>query len=204
MDTPGLAAAAFDSSRLHRAGRRIRVSRLVSDVAGRVPDERRLVSVVAFPYGLARDPPPERVPARAREEDYFPGARRFRSAVDRTVHGGRQASESRAAGFGRELSQAAHYLPGALTGGLVNLCDRSQSCQAQHLRFSRPQSENLLAATLLGSRRPAPARAAFGTLSHPALAADARAAPEEPAVLEDPGQPGHRMYDPAGTHYVSA
>src|SRR5579871_6490941 len=190
--------------RLHRTRCRLHISWLVPVSFGRLLSQYLLVPAVAFPHGPARDAKTERLPPCERQEDYFPGSGWPGSSIDRAAHGGGQAAQPGPSGCAGQLPALANHLPSPFAGSLVNLCDRCESGEAQYLRLPRPQPEILSAATLFGAARQTGASVAPRTTAYPACAPGAGAAPEKPAILENPRRAGHRMHHPARANHFPA
>src|SRR5579863_6587943 len=112
------------------------------------------------------------------------------------MDGGRKVAASGAVETGGIVPKAAHHLPGALAGGVVDFRDGCESREAQYLRFSESGSPDLRAGAFFGQGSGATPRAAHWQMGDPAVAADGRNAEEERAVLEDSRSARSRQHYP--------
>src|SRR5579864_2367120 len=203
-DSGGASSAWRFAVGLYRAGRGIRIPRIVFDAAHVAGPQRRLAVALAVPDAVAARAQQAGIPQGTCEKGDFSRIGWFRSRPGGAVHGGRQTAESEQAQGAGILHEAADYISGTVAGCMVDFRHRCESGEAQHLRFSEPRSENLRAGAGVLEGAAAASHLEAWQVAYSAFTAIGRNAPEERAVLEDSGPPLDRLHHSSFADHVSA
>src|SRR6185437_7207389 len=125
-------------------------------------------------------------------------------AADREVHERGQITEPASVERARILQSPANYVSIVITGRMVHLRYGREPGQAQYLRLSESQPEDLCASVVFGAGEQAAEGDTGWWMAHSPGKAVRHYAPQEPAILETVGRSKHPINHYPRADHVSA